>query len=789
MHTLDKKILNDLWGMRGQAFAIMLIIGIGVAVFVMALGTVDSLESTRQTYYQRYHFADIFMSVRRAPETLVPRLNTIPGVQQVSTGIAHNVVLDIAGIDEPVNGLVVSAPEHGAASLNNLHIRKGRMVRSKATDEIVVTESFANANRLVPGSFFHATLKGQRRKMVVVGIALSPEYVFFSVPGTLAPDDRRFGVLWMDRAVLAEVFDLDGAFNNIALNLQPNASESNVIQQLNRMLLNYGGVDAYGRSDHMSHATLSGEIAQLSASIHIAAPIFLGVIAFLINMLMLRYVETERQHIGVLKAFGYSNVQIAWHYGKFVLLIVTAGVAIGIAFGIWLGRSVTEMYAAHYHFPFLDYVLSPVVLIEAVVTYGLAGALGAFGNVRRAARLEPAVAMRPALPPVYQSNRIETVGLWLALDQPTHMMLRHIFRWPGRSAMTLLGIAAAMSTFIVPFGVSGSVGHMIDTHFFQAERQDLTVSFAQERHSNALIDLVSYPGILHAEGFRAVLAKLRAGNKARRITILGRRPGTTLTRPLDKSSKPMLLPEKGVCLSASLAKWLGVGVGDIVELEFLQGRRLTRMIPVTAITASYLGMTFFTLNMDLATLNELMIEGDVISGANLKIDPTEKLNLYNKLKQTPSITGVISHTASLATMRRLLQETLKMTVVNGFFAATIIFGVIYNNARISFTERRNEFATMLMLGYGRFEIFYIVLSELALLTLMATPLGCIGGYGLSWLLTEGTANEIFRIPLHLSIDAFGIALLFTFGSVALSSLAILHLIARLDIVNVLKTNE
>lgn len=789
MRALNKKVFNDLWLLRGQVFAIVLVIGIGVAVFVMALGTVDSLEVTRKSYYQRYRFADIFMAVRRAPETLVHRIGAIAGVQQVGTGIAHNVVLDIAGIDEPVNGLVVSAPEQGSNSLNNLHIRQGRMIMPRAIDEAVVTEAFANANRLVPGSFFHATLKGQRRKIQVVGVATSPEYVFFSVPGTLAPDDRRFGVLWMDRSALADIFDLDGAFNNLAVSLQPNASEADVIQHLDRLLLNYGGVNAYGRADHLSHATLSGEIDQLRASIYIAAPIFLGIIAFLVNMLMLRYVETERTHIGVFKAFGYRNTQIAWHYGKFVLSIVSVGVTVGIAFGVWLGGSVTAIYAAHYHFPFLEYTLSPWVLVEAVATYGMAGLLGAVGSVYRAVRLEPSVAMRPALPAAYRRSHLENRQLWLALDQSTHMMLRHIFRWPRRSLMTSLGIAASISTFIVPSGISGSIDQMIHTHFFQAERQDLTVSFAQERHSNAMIDLATYPGILRAEAFRAVLANVRFGMRGRRVTILGRHPGNTLTRPLDRQGKPMALPTKGITLSASMAKWLGVGVGDKVVLEFLQGRRLTRLIPVTAISASYFGMTFFTLNMDLATLNDLMQEGDVISGANLKIDPTKKHALYQSLKHTPAITGVISHEASLSTMRRLLQETQKMTVVNGIFAAAIIFGIIYNNARISFTERRGEFATMLMIGFGRFEIYYIVLGELALLTLSAMPFGCIGGYGLSWALTEGTSNEVFRIPLHLNKAAFGNALLFASGSVILSSLVVLRLIARLNIVDVLKKNE
>jgi putative ABC transport system permease protein len=789
MRAINKKLLRDLWRLRGQVIAIILVTAAGAAAFIMALATVDSLEATRNAYYERYHFAQVFTAMRRAPETLVPRIEAIEGVQQISTGIAHNVVLDIQGMDEPVNGLLVSAPEHGAASMNNIHIRSGRMILPESTNEVVVGEPFARANHLQPGSTLYANLKGQRRRLDVVGIALSPEYIFFAVPGTVTPDDRRFGVLWMDRKALANAFDLNGAFNNLSLTLQPNAQESEVLAQLDKLLLNYGGVGAYGRSDHVSHATLSGELEQLRASIHIAAPVFLGVIAFLLHMMMQRHIETEREHIGILKSSGYSNAEVAAHYAKFVGLIIATGTGLGIAFGVKLGRTVTEAYAEHYHFPFLEYGLSGSVFIEAVLAYGLAGLIGAWGSMKRAIRIEPAIAMRAPPPPVYGRTWIETLGVLRLLDQLARMMLRHIVRWPARSLMTMLGIAASIAILVAPFGISGSVDQMVGTHFFRAERQDLTVSFAQERPSSSTFDISTFPGVERVEGFRAVLAAVGFNGKSRRITVLGRRPDDTLTQALDRRHRTIRLPERGVTVSNSMAKWLGVNVGDYVSLEFLQGHHVTRLVPVTEITDSYIGLSFFTLFMDLNQLNELMLDGDYISGVYMKSDPLKQASLYSKIKNIPSITGVISHAASLSTMRQLLQEMLKLTVSNGLFAAAIIFGVIYNNARISFTERRNEFATMLMLGFSRLDVYGIVVGELTLLTVAAMPLGCGLGYAFSWALTEGAANEIFRTPLHLEMRAYGIAMLFALFSVAASSVVVLAQIRRLDIVDVLKTRE
>lgn len=789
MRAVNKKLLRDLWRLRGQVIAITVVAAAGAAAFIMALATVDSLEATRNAYYERYHFAQVFTAMRRAPETLVPRIEAVAGVQQISTGIAHNVVLDIQGMAEPVNGLLVSAPEHGAASMNNIHIRSGRMILPDSANEVVVGEPFAQANKLMPGSSLYANLKGERHRLDVVGTALSPEYIFFSVPGTVTPDDRRFGVLWMGRKALANAFDLNGAFNSLALTLQPNAREPEVLAELDKLLLNYGGVGAYGRGDHVSHATLSGELEQLRASIHIAAPVFLGVIAFLLHMMMQRHIETEREHIGILKSSGYSNAEVAIHYAKFVGVIVALGTGLGILLGVKLGRSVTEAYAEHYHFPFLEYGLSGSVFVEAVLAYSLAGLVGAWSSMRRAIKLEPAIAMRAPPPPVYRRTWIERLGALRLLDQSARMMLRHIVRWPARSAMTMLGIAASIAILVAPFGISGSVDQMVNTHFFRAERQDLTVSFAQERPASAVFDISTFPGVLRVEGFRAVLASVGFNGKSRRITILGRRPDDTLTQPLDRRHRSVMLPETGVAVSSSMAKWLGVNVGDYVTLEFLQGHHLTRRVPVAEVTDSYIGLSFFTLFMNLDRLNELMLDGDYISGVYLKADPQQQAALYKKIKDIPSITGVISHAASLSTMRRLLQEMLKLTVTNGLFAAAIIFGVIYNNARISFTERRSEFATILMLGFSRVDVYAIVMGELTLLTIAAMPLGCSLGYAFSWALTEGAANEIFRTPLRLEVRAYGIAMLFALTSIAASSLVVLSQIRRLDIVGVLKTRE
>lgn len=789
--ALNIKLMRDLWRMRAQALAIVLVTAAGSAAFVTLLGTLHSLRQTQQTYYERYRFADLFTNVRRAPDARRIDLARIAGVRKVTTRIVFNVVLDIQGMSEPVNGLVVSQPRPGDDALNDIYIRRGRLVQPLATDEVVMSETFADANHLDVGSSFYAAIKGHRRKLTVVGIGLSPEYIFFGVPGTMVPDDQRFGVLWMDRDTLAAAFDMRGAFNDVAIALMPGANAQDVIDRVDALLAPYGGVGAYARKDHVSHATLNGDIEQLQATIQLAAPLFLGVVAFLLNMLMMRHVETERTSIGVLKAFGYSNLEVAWHYTKLVLVIVVLGVVAGLLGGEWLGRLVTQKYAASYHFPFLDYAITPSVFAEAAAVQFGAALVGGVGSLRKAVLLQPAVAIRPPPPPVYKRTVIERLGLRLFGDQPTRMILRHVLRWPVRSGLTAIGIALATAILVAPLAVLDSATHMVDVHFFRSERQDLTVAFAQTRAANPAMQAMSHePAVLQAEPFRAVLADVRFGAKQRRITVLGLQEGVNdLARPILANLDALSIPPIGITISATLAEWLGVVRGDYIELQFLEARRPLVRLPVTAIAQAHVGLTFFMLYLDLDRLNALMGDGDVITGTHLRVDPTGKEALYASLKGTPSITGVVSHTAQLSAMHRIMAQTTRMTILMVAFAAMIVFGVVYNSARISFAERVGELATMRMLGFTRYEVSYILLGELALLTAVAVPLGCLTGYMLAWKLTEGTSNEMFRLPLFVTRASYGYAVLVITGTVLLSGAAVVMRVFRFDLIGILKTRE
>ncbi|MBI5238749.1 MAG: ABC transporter permease [Deltaproteobacteria bacterium] len=787
MKALDKKLLRDLWGMKGQFLAIALVIASGVATFVMSLSTLDSLSMTREAYYADYRFADVFAPVKRAPESLKARISGMQGVETVETRVVAPVNLDIEGFPEPVVGRIISIPGDGEPLLNRLYMRNGRYNEPGRDNEVVVNESFAEAHGLKPGDKIGAIINGRQKALTIAGIALNPEYIYQIGPGAVFPDFKRFGVLWMGRAPLAAAFGMEGSFNDIALTLTPGASLEDVVSRLDAVLAPYGGAGAFGRKDQTSHHFLSEELRQLGTLAAVFPVIFLGVAAFLLNVVMGRLISTEREQIAVLKAFGYANRAIAVHYTKLVIVAVLMGVAMGIGLGIWFGKGLSNIYMGFYKFPFLRYELMPRVVAEAVFVSVAGAMLGTLHAVRRAALLPPAEAMRPEPPASYRETVIERMGLGRFLSQPTRMIFRHIERRPIKSLLSIIGIAFACGIMMTATFQDDAITYIVDAQFGQAQREDLAVTFVEPASGRAKGELMSMNGVLNAEPFRAVPVRLKFRNKSFRTLIQGFKAKGDLHRLLDARLRPVELSPDGIVLTDYLGKYLGVRPGETITVEVLEGARPVKETAVESFVSEFVGASAY---MEIGALNRFMKEGDVISGAFLAVDEPRQNEIYTALKHMPRVAGTVIHKRALESFYETLAETvLFFTFVAALLGGTISFGVVYNSARINLAERGRELASLRVLGFTKAEISYILLGELAALTLAAIPVGFLIGQGLCAYLVSKLQTDLYRIPLVLNPDTYAFAAAVVLGSAVISGLIVRREIDRLDLVAVLKTKE
>jgi putative ABC transport system permease protein len=786
LRALERKLLRDLWRLRGQVLAIALVIASGVAVLVMSLGTIEALRETAAAFYERSNFADVFASTKRAPEGLARRIGEIPGVQSVETRIARFALLDIDGFEEPVIGRIVSVPEGKDPVLNRLMLRRGRRVAEGRPDEVVVSEAFADAHGLQPGGRLRAVINGRQRTLQVVGVALSAEYVYAMAPGSLMPDERRFGVLWMGRDALAHAFDLDGAFDDVSLSLLRGTAPEGVIAELDRLLAPYGGIGAYPRKDQISNWFLMSEIDQLANMVTILPTIFLTVAAFLTSMVLNRLIAIERSEIGLFKAFGYSNAAVGWHYAQLVIAISSLGVALGIGLGAWFGRGLTSMYADLYRFPFI--IFRPgasVYAIAAGVSIGSA-LIGTARAVLRAVRLPPAEAMRPPAPTLFTSEGA-TARIERAFDQPTRMIFRQITRFPARSGGSVFGIAMAVGLLVVALQWPDSIDRMLELYFFEGQRQDLTVGFAEAKTTEVAESLADLPGVLAVEGVRSVPARLRAGARSRREAVQGIPEGALLTPVYDANTGEVELPPAGLLISTKLAELLSVEPGERVTVEVLEGRRPVVDVPVAGVFETTIGAPAY---MRRDALHRILRERPVASAVHLQIDPREEPALFAALKRVPAVSAVTLRRAAVEKFNETMAETMLIfTGVFALFSATLAFGVAYNATRVSLSERARELATLRVLGQTRLEISYILLGEVALLAFMGLPIGCLVGAGIAWFMSESFETELYRVPLVLQPSTFGMAVAIAVISVAISAAIVRRRLDRLDLIAVLKTRE
>jgi putative ABC transport system permease protein len=784
---LDKKLWRDLHRMKGQVFAVALVMACGLAMMIMARSLIFSLESTRSEYYERNRFAEVFGVLKRAPNSLTARVAEIPGVAAVQSAISVQVTLDIPGLDEPASGLVRSVPDIGEAKLNRLFLRRGRWLEPGSRRRVLVGEAFADANQLKPGDRIAMLLNGKRVEVQIAGIVLSPEFIFESRPGAALPDNRTYGIFWMPYKELASAFDLDGAFNFISLTLAPGASEAPVITAMDHLLATYGGRGAYGRSDHPSHVRVSDEIRVLHL-LSIGFPtVFLTVAAFMTNAVLSRLLALQREQIAILKAFGFTNRQVVVHYLKFAFVMVGIGTLLGGVLGVILGHRLVLLYHRFFRFPDLYFRLDQTALPLALGVSAFAAALGVFQAVRRAAKLPPAEAMRPEPPANYRPALVERTGIIHLFSHTFRIALRNLERKPIQALFTVAGLSLATGILIVPNAFRDGVSEIMDFQWDTVQRQDLSIGL-EEPGSVQIEHLFSQlPGAVQVEPVRHAFVRISFGARRRQLGISGLPANGLHNRVIDASSRQLKLPSEGMVISAKLAEVLGARVGDNLTVESLEGRRTTSEVTLAGLAEDFSGVAAY---MELGAVNRLLGEGDIITGASFSIDAARRAEFLHALKGIPKVSWVAIKESLRDNFRQTTAASINLIQsIYLVFATVVAFGVVYNNARISLAERARELATLRVIGFSRGEVGTVLVTELALLSLVGVPLGLLLGTGFAAGIIRAVNTETVRVPLVLTANNYSFAVLVVAIASTLSALAVLRKLSHLDLPGALKAPE
>lgn len=784
---LNKKLFRDLFKLKGQVITIALVVCSGISVLISSISTYQSLSQAQYKFYSDFHFADVFATLKRAPTYMQKRIAEIPGVSQVETRIVEDVTLDLPWLQEPAIGRFISIPDSKSSNLNRLFLRKGRLLEAGKANEVLVNEGFAEANSIKPGDQIYALLNGHRQLLRIVGIVLSPEYVYAIRGEDLLPDNKHFGVFWMSHKALSAAFGMQEGFNDISLTLAPNASEKSVRNDLERLFVDYGLSITYPRKDQISDRFVTNEINQQKIIATFIPPIFLIVASFLLNLVTGRLVQNQREQIALLKALGYPNSSIVLYYSKLVLVIVLLGAILGIGLGAWFGKLMTQLYAEYFRFPVFSYSFSIQAALIGVLVSFFAASSGALRSIYQVVNLAPAVAMRPPAPPIYRTLRLEQFGFIAHFSASAKMFYRHTFRHLFRTVITSVGIALAIAIVILGLFWQDAVQYLIKTQFLMSQKQDATVSFTQQLQDKVLTELKHIKGVINTEGYRISPALLSNQNFSEQTALFGIPSDAKLKQVLDNNENPISIPENALVLSQSLAERLHVSVGDWVQIKMLEGNRAKIKLEVQGIVNDYVGMFAYT---NIFLMNRILNEDHLINLAGITIDHQSINQLYKELKKIPKVSSITFNTSIVQTFNETFaKHVLVFTSILAGFAIVIAIAVVYNNAIIILAERSWELSTLRVLGFTEQEVSNILFYNIIFEVVLAIPMGIFFGYWISWSILELMQTDWFKIPFVIETRTYAISIIVILISSVVSLFIIKKRIQQLNLTAVLKVGD
>ena len=782
------KLGRDLLRLRGQALSAAGLLALGVTLLVATLGTRLALEQSRDDYYLAQRLADLQLPLVRAPRAMAARAAAIPGVEALEARLAVPALLNLPDLVEPLGARLLSLDTPELTTVNRPWLTAGRWPQGGASSrEVVLNEAFAQARGLRPGDSIELTVRGSRERVQLVGIANSPEFVFISPPGELMPIPERYAVMWMPREALEQAAGLQGAFNELVLRLGQGVRAERVAADLEALLARGGAGRALDRTRIPSARFLDQELDQLATLASVMPPAFLAVAAFLLNLTLTRLVEAERSTLGLLKAFGLRGIEVTGGYLGFALVVSLSGVLVGLLAGAWLGSALCALYLEVYRLPVLDFSI-PLSIGLLAVAVGLGSALLGSGlALRRVLALRPAEALAPPPPPAFRRGAGPLEGAARQFDPLTRVVLRRLLGYPRRALTTIIGLSAALVLLVLSGQAPMSIDRLLQISFGDAKRQQRSISLVEPGGLDARLALSRLPGVEGAEPFLVLDAVFRHNGREVSEAVFGQPAQPRFERLIDIKGQPRTLRDDGLILTRGLATQLGARVGDELLLQFTSGPRRQARVRVVEVVAVTIGSSAY---MEIGALGRLAGQPGRISGAHLRLRGDAAAAFDLAVRETPMIAGSSDIEAAYRSTQRTFKEgSGMMTTMFTTFAVLMAAGIAFATATVVLGEQRRDLATLMVIGYGRREASYVLLAELALLTLIALPVGLIAGHHFAAAFLRAMATDVFTFPPLFEPSLHLRAALITLGSVALAALWVRRGVDRIGLVESLKSRE
>ncbi len=781
-----------LWRMikhsKAQFIAVLVVIAMGIALFTAISLAGFNLDDSKEQYYRENAFMDLGVSADQMPASLIGDLRSMPGILAAEGRITAEVPF-IAENDDRVNVKLLSMPSGGFA-VNRLLLREGRSI-TDPNSEAVILSQFADGRKIAVGDDIVIQVNGLRCSLTVVGIAYSPEFIYLieSIQ-TMMPAEEGYGVVYVDETLAMQLLGMNGSYNEVYFlydldprgHLRAGISEDALIDDIEEKVKPYGLKASVPRKDQLSNALIGEEIRGLK-NMGVSIPVlFLLVAASVIAMMVSRMVRKDRTKIGVMKAIGYSSRAVLIHYVKYALAAGLIGGLAGILLGYRIAGYMTSMYADFFEIPSYGMKIYWIFIVGGLfLSCAFCMAFGAYG-ARSSLGILPAESMQSEAPREGKRILLESLPfLWKRLRFSQKLVTKNVFRNKKRSLFVLMGVALTFGTLMFTMTMPGVIDEMMVKQYEEYQTMDYNVSFSGPMLQSARRDLLhELSGPSYVESRIEQPFEISIGNRKETVVVIGVSADSKVFHLMDRREQKIVPRSGQVLITENLANALHVAPGDRVLVKsFLPGEAEAYLV-IQDIVRQTMGMNAY---MDLEDMGDRLLEHGAINGVYIN---TEDPEVVTKLREMENVSTVLSS----QDMKDMFSEyTGLMSIMIGvlvMLSGVLGFSIVYNATIVSIGERKMEFSSLRVMGFGKEEIFRMILSENILISIAGILAGLPLGYLMTAYSSKAFSSELYTLYLVPTPAAALQSLIYTILFLLVAQFATYEKIRKLDFLQALK---
>ena len=779
MNKLDIRLYRMIGHSKGQFISVAIIVVVALSIFICFSTSNVNIREAIKTFYDETNFSHINVELIKIPQKGIKEIKSIEGIKEVQGRISIDVPLEIDNKDEKVILRLISVPDDDG--INRLHMSGGEKARLK-NNNLILLRQFALDRDIEKGDIITPYINGRIHNMEVSNIAYSPEFVYLmESEQSLMPAAGKFGVAFIGEEFARGIYGDKGYYNEVLITLENEDDIDEVVEVLENTLDKYGIKRITKRENQISNRMLTEKLEGFDKISKVLPVLFFAVAGIVISIMLSRIVSNDRMAIGVLKALGYSDVKVLFHYLKYSLMIGTIGSIIGIVLGLILSKMLTELFILYFNIPLIGVKIQYIYILYSVLLTGvfciISGLLGAW----RVLKITPADAMLPEPPKSGKHILLERIGfVWKKLTFSWKVVIKNILRNKRRFALLVLGLALAYSINTVPQYMLEAVTAMFSVQYGEYQKMDFTVDFKRPMNEGIIKDLKHLVGTKSIEPRIEYPFELRNGLREKAVNIIGAPVDTSFLEFKDLDNNSVKLSDKGIFITEALSKLLNVKKGEKITIKnFLPGREDV-MVEVDEVVRQYLGMNAY---MNIGFMQNKLVDKKMITGAALNSGD----NVREKLKDVKNISSVMAVEDFKKSFEEYLDIVVIVTRLYMIFGGILSFVLIYNSTIISISERRLELASLRVMGFDKIDIFKMLVKENCIIAIFAIFLGIPFGIGMIRGMAEAFSSDIITFPIILSHKTFITAGAATVLFAVIAQVATWRRVRDLDFIEALKS--